>query len=357
MQELFSPHHFIWIIPLGCFALFIIAATCYFLRREIASFFRKMFFPDTNRYILPASIISNVNTDKVQGPLTPEKIEAIIAAEEQKDLARLPTCPTPKPSEKPAKKKNTFLRRFETNFRWHFRHIKHAFGKWFAEFAGTEDSPSKASKVEDSTVKVMAERAENIPSLLPPQKEGPSSLPKQEEPKEDKNREQISAQEEVKEETKPEVKTESVQETPSEKQDTPLPKTEEPAVIAEVSQKPQENTPATPQEERQSKAIEEIPVAAAGFKERGTSFEKSPRKNFWNDFMSDRTAIIIALLILAGFAIFLGARVKLLGSIIMRQRVEMRNMQKQIEMLRYEQSGFKIVIHERAILPQKRYNR
>lgn len=355
MREFFSPHHFVWIIPLGCFALFIIAATCYFLRREIASFFRKMFFPDTNRYIIPAGIISNVNTDKVQGPLTPEKIEALIESEEQKTAETREFCP-PKPA-KPAKKKGGFLRRFETNFRWHFRHIKHSLGKWFAEFAGTEDSPSNAAKVEQGTVKVMAERAENITQpLLPPQKEE-QSAPQKEEGKEEQN--ENTTKEEAKDET-PTVQTEPVKEAQPETRDIVLPKEEEISSQSseEVAQKTEDkNISQLPKEELPKKAVEQIPVAAADFKEKDVSLEQEPRKNFGNDFMSDRTAIILALLILAGFAIFLGARVKLLGSIVMRQRVEMRNMQKQIEMLRYEQSGFKIIIHERAILPQKRYNR
>ena len=314
MTEIFSPNHYVWIIPLGCFALLIIAATCYFLRREIAAFFRKMFLPDTNRYILPASIISNINAEK-------------------------------EPSPKPNKKKSGFLRRFETNFRWHFRHIKHVFSKWFAEFANTEDSPSNAAKAEESTVKVMAERAENISPLIPPQKEGT------------KGTGEISLKEETKEE-KPEINTPPLKESPFQEAEPSLLKTGVSAQSSpEFEQKNTPENPPVPQEDRPTKSVEEIPVAAANFKERGASFEQAPRKNFWNDLMSDRTAIILALLILAGFTIFLGARVKLLGSIVMRQRVEMRNMQKQIEMIRYEQNGFKIVIHERTILPQKRYNR
>lgn len=61
MKDLFSPSNFIWIIPLGLFAVTVICLTTYALRKEISSFLKNLFFPEAKRYALPAQIISNVD--------------------------------------------------------------------------------------------------------------------------------------------------------------------------------------------------------------------------------------------------------------------------------------------------------
>ena len=120
MSDLFSQENFIWTLPLAAFTLLIILITCYFLRREIANFFKKLFFPDTQRYTVPASVISNVDMDGKQTASKKDNTSAL-----------------------PNKKRHTFLRNIETNIRWIFRKLKHKLTNTFAEIAGTEDAPSK----------------------------------------------------------------------------------------------------------------------------------------------------------------------------------------------------------------------
>ena len=303
MTEIFSPNHYVWMIPLGCFALLIIAATCYFLRREILSFLRKIFFSDTNRYTIPAGIISNVNTEKPQKAAFSKSADLLSKARKYKT-------------------KNDFLRKIEVNLRWHFRKFKHAFSKWFAEFANTEDSPSNTAKARKMAAKTMQQRAAQPKEDAAPYADKASAPENQ----------------------PPAAAPEQADKNLAIGRDTSLPNTRREEEITES---------------RPSKPVEELPVAAAEeLRARETANSQAERRGKkWNNFIDDRIALIAALLILAGFLIFLGARVKLLGSIVMRQRVEMRNMQKQIEIIRYEQSGYKVVIHERAIFPQKRYNR
>lgn len=363
MKELLSPSHFAWIIPLVCFAVLIIALTCYFLRREISSFFQKMFFPDTNRYIMPAGIISNVNTDKVQGPLTPEKIAELIELEENPsktaEAANKSAETKKEPAPKLPKEKKGFLRRFETNFRWHFRKLTHSVKSWFANFAGTEDAPANAEAPKE-TVKIMAESAPTTLLLSAEEKPkadeaadaktepSPAWLPEEakaseqeEDPLEEAPALVIPAEEgtgkndsskdqEHKEEFSPEIEKEQ---TVPEETTSALP-----ALDAESAAQPKEELKKTETE------------PAVSIKEEKTKKEEKP-------FISDRTAAIAAILILACFVIFLSARVKLLGSLAIRNHIEIHNMQKQIEMMRYEQQGFKIIIHERTISPQKRYNK
>lgn len=359
MKELFSPYHFAWIIPLACFAIFIIAMTCYFLRREISAFFQKMFFPDTNRYIMPAGIISNVNTDKVQGPLTPERIAELIELEENPSKAAEAAKPAEvkkEPAPKLPKEKKGFLRRFETNFRWRFRKLKQGIKAWFADFAGTEDAPANASAPKE-TVKIMAESASPAPLLLSqekPETEEPAKQP-------EKPAENWLPEEAAEEEHEDGL----IEEAPA----LVIPATEEPAEepikaaeaapAAEESPAPvllPETQPLDQPKQEEAEKTEKEP--AAPLKE--DKPENPPQKEAKKEekpFISDRTAAIAAILILACFVIFLSARVKLLGSLVMRHHIEMRNMQKQIEMMRYEQQGFKIIIHERTISPQKRYNK
>ncbi len=360
MKELFSPYHFAWIIPLGLFALFMIALTCYFLRREISAFFQKMFFPDTNRYIMPAGIISNVNTDKVQGPLTPERIAELIELEENPskaaEAANKPAEVKKELKPKLPKEKKGFLRRFETNFRWLFRKLNQNIKAWFADFAGTEDAPANASAPKE-TVKIMEESASPAPLLVPQEKtetEEPSKQP--EKPAESWLPEE--AAEEEREETPHEQAQALVIPAAEGPAEEPI-KAEEAAPEAEESPAPvllPETKPLEQPKQEEAEKTEKEP--AAQLKE--DKPENPPQKETKKEekpFISDRTAAIAAILILACFVIFLSARVKLLGSLVMRHHIEMRNMQKQIEMMRYEQQGFKIIIHERTISPQKRYNK
>ncbi len=359
MKELFSPYHFAWIIPLACFAIFIIAMTCYFLRREISAFFQKMFFPDTNRYIMPAGIISNVNTDKVQGPLTPERIAELIELEENPskaaEAAKLAEVKK-EPAPKLPKEKKGFLRRFETNFRWRFRKLKQGIKAWFADFAGTEDAPANASAPKE-TVKIMAENASPAPLLLSQEK------PETEEPAKqaEKPAENWLPEEAAEEEHEDGLTEEApalvipAQEEPAEE---PI-KAEEAAPAAEESPEPvllPETQPLEQPKQEEAEKTEKEPAATLKEDKPENSPQKEAKKEE-KPFISDRTAAIAAILILACFVIFLSARVKLLGSLVMRHHIEMRNMQKQIEMMRYEQQGFKIIIHERTISPQKRYNK
>ncbi len=359
MKELFSPYHFAWIIPLACFAIFIIAMTCYFLRREISAFFQKMFFPDTNRYIMPAGIISNVNTDKVQGPLTPERIAELIELEENPSKAAEAAKPAEtkkEPAPKLPKEKKGFLRRFETNFRWRFRKLKQGIKAWFADFAGTEDAPANASAPKE-TVKIMAESASPAPLLLSQEKPETEEPAKQAE-KPAENWLPEEAAEEEHEDGLTEEAPALVIPAPEEPAEEPI-KAEEAAPAEEESPAPvvlPETQPLEQPKQEEAEKTEKEP--AAPLKE--DKPENPPQKEAKKEekpFISDRTAAIAAILILACFVIFLSARVKLLGSLVMRHHIEMRNMQKQIEMMRYEQQGFKIIIHERTISPQKRYNK
>lgn len=359
MKELFSPYHFAWIIPLACFAIFIIAMTCYFLRREISAFFQKMFFPDTNRYIMPAGIISNVNTDKVQGPLTPERIAELIELEENPSKAAEAAKPAEtkkEPAPKLPKEKKGFLRRFETNFRWRFRKLKQGIKAWFADFAGTEDAPANASAPKE-TVKIMAESASPAPLLLSQEKPETEEPAKQAE-KPAENWLPEEAAEEEHEDALTEEAPALVIPAPEEPAEEPI-KAEEAAPAEEESPAPvvlPETQPLEQPKQEEAEKTEKEP--AAPLKE--DKPENPPQKEAKKEekpFISDRTAAIAAILILACFVIFLSARVKLLGSLVMRHHIEMRNMQKQIEMMRYEQQGFKIIIHERTISPQKRYNK
>lgn len=359
MKELFSPYHFAWIIPLACFAIFIIAMTCYFLRREISAFFQKMFFPDTNRYIMPAGIISNVNTDKVQGPLTPERIAELIELEENPSKAAESAKPAEtkkEPAPKLPKEKKGFLRRFETNFRWRFRKLKQGIKAWFADFAGTEDAPANASAPKE-TVKIMAESASPAPLLLSQEK------PETEEPAKqaEKPAENWLPEEAAEEEHEDGLIEEApalvipAQEEPAEE---PI-KAAEAAPAAEESPAPvllPETQPLEQPKQEEAEKTEKEPAATLKEDKPENPTQKEAKKEE-KPFISDRTAAIAAILILACFVIFLSARVKLLGSLVMRHHIEMRNMQKQIEMMRYEQQGFKIIIHERTISPQKRYNK
>lgn len=359
MKELFSPYHFAWIIPLACFAIFIIAMTCYFLRREISAFFQKMFFPDTNRYIMPAGIISNVNTDKVQGPLTPERIAELIELEENPSKAAEAAKPAEtkkEPAPKLPKEKKGFLRRFETNFRWRFRKLKQGIKAWFADFAGTEDAPANASAPKE-TVKIMAESTSPAPLLLSQEKPETEEPAKQTE-KPAENWLPEEAAEEEHEDGLTEEAPALVIPAPEEPAEEPI-KAEEAAPAEEESPAPvvlPETQPLEQPKQEEAEKTEKEP--AAPLKE--DKPENPPQKEAKKEekpFISDRTAAIAAILILACFVIFLSARVKLLGSLVMRHHIEMRNMQKQIEMMRYEQQGFKIIIHERTISPQKRYNK
>lgn len=359
MKELFSPYHFAWIIPLACFAIFIIAMTCYFLRREISAFFQKMFFPDTNRYIMPAGIISNVNTDKVQGPLSPERIAELIELEENPSKAAEAAKPAEtkkEPAPKLPKEKKGFLRRFETNFRWRFRKLKQGIKAWFADFAGTEDAPANASAPKE-TVKIMAESASPAPLLLSQEKPETEEPAKQAE-KPAENWLPEEAAEEEHEDGLTEEAPALVIPAPEEPAEEPI-KAEEAAPAEEESPAPvvlPETQPLEQPKQEEAEKTEKEP--AAPLKE--DKPENPPQKEAKKEekpFISDRTAAIAAILILACFVIFLSARVKLLGSLVMRHHIEMRNMQKQIEMMRYEQQGFKIIIHERTISPQKRYNK
>lgn len=359
MKELFSPYHFAWIIPLACFAIFIIAMTCYFLRREISAFFQKMFFPDTNRYIMPAGIISNVNTDKVQGPLTPERIAELIELEENPSKAAEAAKPAEtkkEPATKLPKEKKGFLRRFETNFRWRFRKLKQGIKAWFADFAGTEDAPANASAPKE-TVKIMAESASPAPLLLSQEKPETEEPSKQTE-KPAENWLPEEAAEEEHEDSLTEEAPALVIPAPEEPAEEPI-KAAEAAPAAEEAPAPvllPEIQPLEQTKQEETEKTEKEP--AAPLKE--DKPENPPQKEAKKEekpFISDRTAAIAAILILACFVIFLSARVKLLGSLVMRHHIEMRNMQKQIEMMRYEQQGFKIIIHERTISPQKRYNK
>lgn len=359
MKELFSPYHFAWIIPLACFAIFIIAMTCYFLRREISAFFQKMFFPDTNRYIMPAGIISNVNTDKVQGPLTPERIAELIELEENPSKAAEAAKPAEtkkEPAPKLPKEKKGFLRRFETNFRWRFRKLKQGIKAWFADFAGTEDAPANASAPKE-TVKIMAESASPAPLLLSQEKPETEEPAKQAE-KPAENWLPEEAAEEEHEDGLTEEAPALLIPAPEEPAEEPI-KAEEAAPAEEESPAPvvlPETQPLEQPKQEEAEKTEKEP--AAPLKE--DKPENPPQKEAKKEekpFISDRTAAIAAILILACFVIFLSARVKLLGSLVMRHHIEMRNMQKQIEMMRYEQQGFKIIIHERTISPQKRYNK
>ncbi|MBR1980252.1 hypothetical protein [Candidatus Proelusimicrobium excrementi] len=359
MKELFSPYHFAWIIPLACFAIFIIAMTCYFLRREISAFFQKMFFPDTNRYIMPAGIISNVNTDKVQGPLTPERIAELIELEENPSKAAEAAKPAEtkkEPAPKLPKEKKGFLRRFETNFRWRFRKLKQGIKAWFADFAGTEDAPANASAPKE-TVKIMAESASPAPLLLSQEKPETEEPAKQAE-KPAENWLPEEAAEEEHEDGLTEEAPALVIPAPEEPAEEPI-KAEEAAPAEDESPAPvvlPETQPLEQTKQEEAEKTEKEP--AAPLKE--DKPENPPQKEAKKEekpFISDRTAAIAAILILACFVIFLSARVKLLGSLVMRHHIEMRNMQKQIEMMRYEQQGFKIIIHERTISPQKRYNK
>lgn len=358
MKELFSPYHFAWIIPLACFAIFIIAMTCYFLRREISAFFQKMFFPDTNRYIMPAGIISNVNTDKVQGPLTPERIAELIELEENPSKAAEAAKPAEvkkEPAPKLPKEKKGFLRRFETNFRWRFRKLKQGIKAWFADFAGTEDAPANASAPKE-TVKIMAESASPAPLLLSQEKPETEEPAKQAE-KPAENWLPEEAAEEEHEDGLTEEAPALVIPAPEEPAEEPI-KAEEAAPAEEESPAPVVLPETQPLDQPKQEAEKTKKEPAAPLKE--DKPENPPQKEAKKEekpFISDRTAAIAAILILACFVIFLSARVKLLGSLVMRHHIEMRNMQKQIEMMRYEQQGFKIIIHERTISPQKRYNK
>lgn len=360
MKELFSPHHFAWIIPLACFAIFIIAMTCYFLRREISAFFQKMFFPDTNRYIMPAGIISNVNTDKVQGPLTPEKIAELIELEENPskaaESANKPAETKKEPAPKLPKEKKGFLRRFETGFRWRFRKLKQGIKDWFADFAGTEDSPANASAPKE-TVKIMAESASPVPLLLSqekPETEEPAKQP--EKPAENWLPEE--AAEDDQEENSPQESPALIIPEENKAMEGTI-KAEEETLVAEESPAPPvllEMQPETQPKQEEAEKAEKEPMAALQEEKPENPSQKEAKKEE-KPFISDRTAAIAAILILACFVIFLSARVKLLGSLVMRHHIEMRNMQKQIEMMRYKQQGFKIIVHERTISPQKRYNK
>lgn len=358
MKELFSPYHFAWIIPLACFAIFIIAMTCYFLRREISAFFQKMFFPDTNRYIMPAGIISNVNTDKVQGPLTPERIAELIELEENPSKAAEAAKPAEtkkEPALKLPKEKKGFLRRFETNFRWRFRKLKQGIKAWFADFAGTEDAPANASAPKE-TVKIMAESASPAPLLLSQEKPETEEPAKQAEKPAENWLPEESAEEEHEDGLTEEAPA-LVIPAPEEPAEEPI-KAEEAAPAEEESPAPVVLPETQPLDQPKQEAEKTEKEPAAPLKE--DKPENPPQKEAEKEekpFISDRTAAIAAILILACFVIFLSARVKLLGSLVMRHHIEMRNMQKQIEMMRYEQQGFKIIIHERTISPQKRYNK
>ncbi len=392
MKDLFSPSNFIWIIPLGCFGLFIVLLTCYFLRREISSFFKNMFFPDTKRYIVPGAIISKVNTE--------DKPAAEQKTEDKKEDIQEQAKPADK-EDKPLSKEPSLeddnkgiFRKIETSTRWIFRKIKRSMKHWFAAFAGTEDAPVKTMNASVSKSKDSSEDSKAIPEevvvplLLQDTKEEPTKeegndtkeanfVPELENTTEDYSsssepltkdsteenspEEENSLEEKVLEEEKPQedkaVEEQEALETPSdtevkeenkeqeEKFAESLPEPVLPIETADLAN--------TETDEKEAPAPAQQKPAEETKENKENQTEKEDKK----PFLSDRTAIIIAMLILAGFVIFLSARVKLLGSIIKRQHVEIKNMQHQLDILTYEQSGVKVVIHERAISPQKRYNK
>lgn len=383
MNELFSPAHFIWIIPLACFGLFILAVTCYFLRREISSFFKRMFFPDTKRYTMPGAIISNVNTEdkpaaaEQKAEEKKEEVPAEVKTETKEKAAVKETALDPKEPVLEDEDKG-LLRKTETSIRWDFRKVKHAFNHWFATFAGTEDAPAKTAKTMKAAATgtrnpLLEENKETSAEVITPLlTQGETEATKTENAEEETTQHPIDilaediTEEETSEDTTEQKETEDKEtlkeeNTPQEtevsedenkeevKEENNLEITEElkeslptailPAQPTEESPKVEESSPANNLQEKKEET-----------KEDNKTEEKKP-------FLSDRTAVIIAMLILAGFVIFLSARVKLLGSIVKRQHVEIKNMQKQLEIHSYEQGGVKVVIHNRAIFPQKRYNK
>ena len=342
MKDLLSPSNQIWLIPLASLTLLIILFTCYFLRREIASVFKNLFFPDTNRYTAPAGVISQVDENGKRAEVQ----------QEPQDLKK----------EALAKKDHSVLRRLETGTRWGFRKLKNKCLRGFAEFAGTEDAPSKNNPGiivrKESSPEVKQEPAsvqQPVPVILPDTdaaaEPAAAFIPE-------------DIQEEYPDTPVAESKTvfvpAPVQEVeiqePAEHTLTATPVAavlQEPAPVQEPSEQPLQaqngikeplaaslQSQAEPQENKQAAAVAATPAA-------NPQKEKQP-------FISDRTMIIIAMIALVGIIIFLTARVKLLTSLAIRDHILIRDLQTQIEMIRYEQDGVKVVVHERATYPEKK---
>lgn len=345
MSDLFSQENFIWTLPLAAFTLLIILITCYFLRREIANFFKKLFFPDTQRYTVPASVISNVDMDGKQTASKKDNTSAL-----------------------PNKKRHTFLRNIETNIRWIFRKLKHKLTNTFAEIAGTEDAPSKQNT---GIITKQDNRALQQPQSTSLQ---PTSLNTQDNTAKQGN---ISSfiPEDIKEEY-PEVSSSSnaviMKQTALNNQqpatacaeqdkyglqkpaaiiddkitEIPFDKNKQPLEVNTIQKQ------ISPEQQNKKPDTQNLIAAATAQKHSPAQKEETDKQK--PSFISDRTALITGLLILVCFTIFLTAKVRLLGSLAMRNYVLIKDLQTQIQIMRYEQEGVKVIIHERTSAPEKK---
>ena len=346
MSDLFSQENFIWTLPLAAFTLLIILITCYFLRREISSLFKNLFFPDTQRYTVPASVISNVDRDGQHAALNKDKDDI--------DLDR-------------NKKSRTLLRNMETNTRWGFRKLKHKITDGFAEIAGTEDAPSKKGTG-------IITREETAPAVIP---QNAILQTNETQTAQVQNQDKTTSfiPEDIEEEypgTTSEINTVIIREDTLNKQQEDVPSVKEnkeslqiPAAIIEqetkeydpdkVQQPQQENHQKETVLKEENKTNDESVSTAVSAEQKTKYDDKQQEENSQKQpFLSDRTALIIGLLILACFTIFLTAKVRLLSSLALRNHMLIKDLQTQIEILRYEQNGVQVVIHERTSAPEKK---
>ena len=346
MSDLFSQENFIWTLPLAAFTLLIILITCYFLRREISSLFKNLFFPDTQRYTVPASVISNVDRDGQHAALNKDKDDI--------DLYK-------------NKKSRTLLRNMETNTRWGFRKLKHKITDGFAEIAGTEDAPSKKGTG-------IITREETAPAVIP---QNAILQTNETQTAQVQNQDKTTSfiPEDIEEEypgTTSEINTVIIREDTLNKEKEDVPSVKEnkeslqiPAAIIEqetkeydpdkVQQPQQENHQKETVLKEENKTNDESVSTTVSAEQKTKDDDKQQEENTQKQpFLSDRTALIIGLLILACFTIFLTAKVRLLSSLAIRNHMLIKDLQTQIEILRYEQNGVQVVIHERTSAPEKK---
>lgn len=346
MSDLFSQQNYIWTLPLAAFTLIIVLATCYFLRREIGSFFKNLFFPDTQRYTVPASVISNVDTDGQQASLNKDKVDTNLQ-----------------------KKPRTILRNMETNTRWGFRKLKHKITDGFAEIAGTEDAPSKKGTG-------IITREETAPAAIP--QNAILQTTQEHNPKKPQNQDKPASfiPEDIEEEypeTPSEINTVIIKEDNLSKEQEDLPPAQKdikplPMPAAVIEDNTKENTADKQEQIYDDKTQEQTlikqedkktqePALAAVAAEQTPKNEQAVKQEIAvkkTPFLSDRTALIIGLLILACFTIFLTAKVRLLSSLAIRNHILIKDLQTQIQIMRYEQNGVQVIIHERTSAPEKK---
>ena len=361
MKDFLSPSNYIWLIPLASLTLLIILFTCYFLRREISSAFKNLFFPDTNRYTVPAGVISQVDENGKRTEQQPQP----------QDLKKEALQNT--------KKDRSVLRRLETGTRWGFRKFKNKCTRGFAEFAGTEDAPSKNNPgiivKKESTPELKQEPAPEFPQQTAKQQPAPEILP-------DTSYEQnVSIKTEPAAAFIPEDIQEEYPDIPAAESKTVF--THNPVKEVEIQEPPEHTLTAIPvaavlnetapdkeQTDTEQKPLEKsvqpqeqpqpqgnnqsAAVAVAGTSAAVAATPADNQQKQKQPFISDRTMIIIAMIALVGVIIFLTARVKLLTSLSIRNHILIRDLQTQIEMIRYEQDGVKVVVHERATYPEKK---